>query len=392
MGISLSVIVPIYNTEEYIGRCLDSIIKQDFQVAEIICVDDGSKDNSCAIVESYKENYDIIKLISQENQGVVAARKRGVRAATGDYVAYVDSDDWIDKQMYKEMIRYVKADRSIDIVTSGLIRDYEGHSVIESENIPAGLYQGQILEIGLWNRMIDTSVFFRSNISVHINNKIYKRTLAQEVMDSVDDRINIGDDAACVYPGILRAKKIYVTGKSYYHYFMRSDSITTHIKKDEYARLNILHTYLCDALIGSRIKVPNILQQMKLFHSYCCFLQAPQYMLRYTDGVLYPFGVIGCMDRIAVFGVGKFGKNLITFIREHMSNEIVICVDNKKMEGISSVESLDNMDFDKILIAVLLYDVAVQCFDQLVGMGISKEKILLVDYRLVGREVHYEKK
>ncbi len=91
----ISVIVPVYNVEKYLSKCLDSIINQTYQNLEIICVDDGSTDSSPMILEEYAKKDSRIKIITRQNGGLSAARNTGVKNATGEFVSFVDSDDWI---------------------------------------------------------------------------------------------------------------------------------------------------------------------------------------------------------------------------------------------------------------------------------------------------------
>lgn len=100
----ITVIVPVYNVEKYLRRCLDSIIGQTYQNLEILCIDDGSIDNSGEICEQYAARDARIKVIHQENQGLSTARNRGLDAAEGEYIAFVDSDDYILEDMYKKML------------------------------------------------------------------------------------------------------------------------------------------------------------------------------------------------------------------------------------------------------------------------------------------------
>ena len=111
----LSVIIPIYNTEKYLRDCIESILAQTFTDFELILVDDGSADRSGAICDEYCQLDGRIKVIHQKNGGVTVARKRGTEAASGDYISFIDSDDWIEPNMYHDM--WKKADMyNADIV------------------------------------------------------------------------------------------------------------------------------------------------------------------------------------------------------------------------------------------------------------------------------------
>lgn len=103
----ISVIVPVFNTEEYLNRCLDSIINSTYKELEIICVDDGSTDCSAEILEQYASIDNRITIIHQDNQGVSVARNKGLESAVGEYVCFIDSDDWIHEQFFTYLHRAI---------------------------------------------------------------------------------------------------------------------------------------------------------------------------------------------------------------------------------------------------------------------------------------------
>ena len=96
----ISVIIPVYNTEQYLKRCLDSIKENTYQYLEIICINDGSTDNSLEILEQYQKDDSRFIIIDQKNSGVSKARNNGLEKATGDYIAFIDSDDWINPKYF----------------------------------------------------------------------------------------------------------------------------------------------------------------------------------------------------------------------------------------------------------------------------------------------------
>ena len=99
----ISIIVPVYNVEEYLERCVDSLITQTYHNIEILLIDDGSTDNSFSICNRYAKTDKRVKTISQANNGVAAARNAGLAIATGDYIGFVDPDDYVDKDMYETL-------------------------------------------------------------------------------------------------------------------------------------------------------------------------------------------------------------------------------------------------------------------------------------------------
>ncbi len=99
----VSIIVPVYNVENYLDRCLDSLINQSFDDIEIICINDGSTDNSLSILKDYEKKDARVKIINKDNSGVSDCRNNGINVANGEYIVFVDSDDWIDVNMIETM-------------------------------------------------------------------------------------------------------------------------------------------------------------------------------------------------------------------------------------------------------------------------------------------------
>ena len=124
----VSVIVPVYNVEKYLPKCLDSIVGQTYENLEIICVDDGSPDNSAEILRNYAEKDNRIKVISKENNGLSSARNAGMEIATGEYIVFVDSDDWIDENTIESAVS-VAENEGFDMVMWGYTREYKYQSV-----------------------------------------------------------------------------------------------------------------------------------------------------------------------------------------------------------------------------------------------------------------------
>lgn len=122
----ISVIVPVYNSEKYLSKCLESIIKQTYKDIEIICVDDGSKDASLKILREYVKKDDRIRIIYKENEGVSLARNTGLEIVKGEYILFVDSDDWIDRSTCEKAVKQMR--EGVDLVMWSYIRERGGES------------------------------------------------------------------------------------------------------------------------------------------------------------------------------------------------------------------------------------------------------------------------
>lgn len=125
---SVSVIIPVYNVEKYLPKCLDSVVGQTYANLEIICINDGSPDSSSAILDAYAKKDDRIRIINQKNQGLSGARNTGIQSATGEYTVFLDSDDWLDTDTVEHAVA-VAEKHGCDVVMWGYTREFEGKSI-----------------------------------------------------------------------------------------------------------------------------------------------------------------------------------------------------------------------------------------------------------------------
>lgn len=366
----LSVIIPVYNVAPYLRRCLDSVINQTYTNLEIICVNDGSTDDSLTILEEYAQKDSRIKIISKPNGGLVSARKAGTEVATGEYITQVDSDDYIELEMYQELMNLM-VEHQVAVVTSGLIRDYGDRIVIEPENLTSGCYIGEKLR-QLQLNIVDTEKFYKPNISLHVTNKIYRTDLYKKYQSIVPDAVSVGEDAAVVLPLLLDCKSIYVSGQNYDHYCIRSDSImgSTHVGKDDplYEMLNHIEQ---NTLQKSRETKIIFQKQFETFSLYMRLLRNPSEVLRYEDGYLYPFGEVSKEENLVLYGAGKFGVALKQFLNENGFKNVIWVDQNAKRDGVISWDEAKEMHFDKVIAGALVYD-AVESMRKTVGESVPK--------------------
>ena len=214
----LSVVVPVYNTEKYLRECIDSVLAQTFTDFELILIDDGSTDQSSAICDAYGESDSRVKVIHQKNGGVTEARKRGVEAAESAYISFVDSDDWIEPNMYQDMLS--KADlHSADMVFCDMLAERRAGSV----QIPGGSFWGMFDAEQLHQQVYTTMLFdFSKNapgLSLNLCNKLIKSDLAKLVFKEFPGELTYGEDALGSLMCLLRAKRIYIMkDRAFYHY------------------------------------------------------------------------------------------------------------------------------------------------------------------------------
>lgn len=368
----VSVIVPIYNAGQYINKCLQSIISQTYENIEIILVDDGSTDGGGELCDKWAKQEGRIRVCHKQNGGLVSARKKGVETARGKYVAHVDADDWIEPEMYEEMVkRAVECDA--DVVTSGMIRDYANHSVVEHEGLDGGIYRGGRLEKEYWTNVIATDTFFKSNTNMHITNKLSKREIALKHQMGLPDSVRLFEDAAVVYPMVFDARCIVVTGKAFYHYVIHDNSMMSQSRQDA----GIAHVRkIFGELVGKKEKaVPNIRQQLDRALLYAMLFAEPEQVFRTNGHVLYPYEGLGQGIRVIVYGTGRFGREVFDYLHKTRECEVVAWCDKVTKDGIVSLEEALKYEFDKIIIAVLLSDMADSIEAVMLDKGIEKERI-----------------
>ncbi|MGG1593055.1 glycosyltransferase family 2 protein [Terribacillus saccharophilus] len=213
MNKKLSVIIPVYNVELYLRRCIDSVINQTYRELEIILVNDGSTDDCGEICEHYKSLDDRIIVIHKENGGLSDARNAGLEVATGDYISFVDSDDLINEDMYSDLIRLI-IEHNCDIAESDLIEFYK------EENLDLKNEEEKLILFKKEQALISTVI--DQNCKTFVWNKVYKKHLWNDIRFP---KGRIFEDTATTYKVVAIANGIIKSNRKYYYYFQRSDSI-----------------------------------------------------------------------------------------------------------------------------------------------------------------------
>ncbi len=217
---TISVVVPVYNVEKYLERCILSIINQTYQNLEIILVDDGSTDNSGVICDEFAQKDPRIKVIHKENGGLSDARNAGIKAASGDYIGFIDSDDYISHQMYEKLLVTLeenKADISIcnyvyvDEITGEEDKKMSSLSPIKTEVLTK--HQGY----EKLNAYVDGYSFY-----VTAWNKLYKKELFSDILFA---KGKLHEDEFIVHKLFEKCEKIAVTEDILYFYVIRQGSI-----------------------------------------------------------------------------------------------------------------------------------------------------------------------
>ena len=225
----VSVIVPIYNAEKHIRKCVDSLVNQTYQNTEIILVDDGSPDTSGKICDEYAGKYDRVKVIHKSNGGVSAARNTGMSAASGQYIHFCDADDWIEPETYSDIVPKL-VEEDADVALFGWYVDTENKGVISSVSRTDHALDGVGDQYDIFHGMliICGTAGGLKGYGNFIWNKIYKKeSLIDENGNLIlfDETIKVAEDGIwLMYAGQNWNKGVFAR-KAYYHYYTNNESV-----------------------------------------------------------------------------------------------------------------------------------------------------------------------
>lgn len=388
----ISIIVPIYNVRSYLEQCIESIIHQTYKELEIILVDDGSTDGCSEICDHYKALDDRIVVIHKENGGLVSARKTGIIAATGAYIAYVDGDDWIEPDMYETLYKKM-VEEDVDVVLTGRYEDTGNYSRKVICELFAGRYNKCSMEEQVYSRMLVGGDFFTWGIFPSVWGNLYKKKDILQFQLRVENEITMGEDAAVVYPLLLSVRSIYVLDECFYHYRQSANSMVKQKGESdlERKRFRILYNAVSREF-SNGYNTDNLQWQWR---QYMLFL-----MLARADGLydgfdeldyLYPFPDIKRGTKIILYGASTYGQRLYDYLRETSFCQVQLWADRNFVElrkfglNVSSPDEIANQEFDYIVIAVS-YAKTIKSIKKELCKVVDEAKIKSIDVETVVSE------
>lgn len=385
----ISLIVPVYNAEMYLKKCVESIQKQTYKALELILIDDGSTDKSALICDEFALKDKRIKVIHKSNEGPVIARKRGLEVASGQFVAFADADDWLEPNMierlYEELIKY-----DVDICMCGRYENTGDSQRSVYHGIPQGKYDKKSLFEHIYPSMIVNGDFFDWGIFPGLWDKLFKRTCLEEYFMDVDDQITMGDDAASVYPAILNADGIYVIGECLYHY---RQTVSSMVKSKpmlniETQKYSILYT----SVLKKFEQYKNIFDLREQWLEYLLFLMVPRADSLYRDidklDYLFPFPDVKKGSNIVIYGMGTYGQRLYSFLKRTGFCNVLMCADRNYIElckqglCVNSPEEICKCDYDAIVVASSFAKARTSIYNDLIS-HFPKEKVHIMDVDLI---------
>ncbi|WP_422104959.1 glycosyltransferase family 2 protein [Winogradskyella sp.] len=381
----ISVIVPIYRIENYLAKCIESLLQQSFQDFELILVDDGSPDSCPEICDNYAKKDQRIKVIHKTNGGLLSARKAGLDAALGTYIAYVDGDDWVDNYYLDTLYRLAESNMA-DLVVTGHFREF--NSKIETiKPKAAGVYDADQIRSEILPNAIYNGEFCEHGMSTYVWNKLFKKALLKQILYDVHNDVIMGEDAAITYSYLAISKRLVISKIPLYYYRQRHDSIVKSIEnpKIEYYRLGLLMNLLKTKL--SAIIDENTLNKQINYYLYS------QILVR-SGGLIYndktqswfnPFLQTKQGSKIVVYSSGSFGQHILSTNLKTDYFKIIKWVDvdfhDLKIgdNTVNPISSPSNEEFDFLIIATINPSIYRLIKTELELMGIESSKIIKID-------------
>lgn len=238
----ISVIVPVYNTEKYLERCVNSLTGQRWDDLEIVLVDDGSTDQSGALCDRLAAADHRIRVIHKENGGLVSSWKRGVQEATGAYVCFVDSDDWIDLTMLEEMGAYLTGREGEIIAGDYVIEKGNGVQQYVWQQLAPGEYVGEQLKREVVPRLLGNEQRY---VCISRCMKLISRELICDNMHYSDPAVRMAEDLIAMFPALVDCRRLVILNhKAYYHYLYVESSMVHKYDRGLYENIRLLRKIL----------------------------------------------------------------------------------------------------------------------------------------------------
>ena len=387
----ISIVVPVYNVEAYLERCIESLLGQTYRNIEIILIDDGSDDASKEICDRYAAADSRVIALHKENGGVVSARRAGAGLATGDYVCSVDGDDWIEADRIRRFAERAAQTGADMIYMEGYYKDYTNRSVLVETCVEDGIYSGNEIMERVFPMLIETSSCFRRQIRAMQVCWGIRREMFRSMWDKIDDRVSMGEDYAHIILCLMEAGTVCLMRERGYHYVMRESSASHTLNKASLEGVRLWFRLVNEQMDahGCRDELNLHMVFLKMWYimncDYAVLLEKPR-------GYLYPYPQVTKGSRVAVYGAGTVGTLFVKALDKAEDYEVTCWVDRysagQTLDGhtVQPVSGLLEAQFDYVAIAVLDRDVVDEIEKSLLEYGIPKEKIAAMDAGAISRE------
>lgn len=373
----LSIIIPVYNSEKYLKRCLDSVVAQNYKELEIILIDDGSVDCSLQICEEYAKKDHRIIVCHKENGGAGFARKEGLKIAQGDYITCIDADDWVEENAYDRLMN--KANRfNPDLIACSFIKEFEGFQTVRNDYPDEGLYSKREF-YDVMKKAGDEKPFFCQIVNGSLCCKLFKKEYYEKYQMSVPSEIVLCEDVAVILPMLFEIDTIYIDKKPYYHYCQNKDSSSWEWRSGEYQRWNMLVKYLKQYYESYQDEV---IQGLILHSIYFAMMELLYDLPKeyYSNGI--PFlNKIKKNSKVVIYGKGVYANNLLDVMKRYDLCDVVCNVDSVDADILFS---MNEEEYDYVLIAILDCLIVEKVKKFVCKNGIDEKKVLIIEKSNLG--------
>lgn len=375
----ISVIVPIYNSQTYLRSCLDSIVNQTYKKLEIVLIDDGSKDYSSEICKEYVEKDDRVIYKYQENQGVNAARKEGLRISSGRYIGFVDSDDELDLDFMELLYTHICKTQA-DFVHSGYVIENDNDIKWNELNFKEENYRFQtIAEREAFLKRNIFKVDGNQQITFSIWSKLFKRELITKCYECVPNDLVLGEDGICLIYVLSECETLSTYRVAKYHYRIRKNS-TSHFLNNQYilSHYHFFHELINACKYCGYDGMEDSLAMFCLRESNDLFRRMGMSIRQYS----FPQIEILMGKKIIIYGAGVVG---IDYYKQFQAQEniSVVGVFDKNWEvnqqeelQIQNPNQIKELEYDYAIIAILSESAAEDIRAELMKQGVEPEKLI----------------
>lgn len=369
----ISVIVTVYNKVEYIEQCLRSILDQTYHDIEIIVVNDGSTDGSETVCNELASQDSRIKVYTQCNQGLVKSRKFGASKAKGEFISFVDGDDWIDREMIDRMVKEQK-ENDADIVLCNYYNCRKDKLQSRNFALGDGFYSLEGEETGIFD------AYFKINTDCatmhNVCEKLIRKCVFTSAQELVDDQVTRAEDLVFSYALLHLCNGIQVVNKPMYFYRWVEDSmihsVNVSVLRDvEIAYENILHIR---KILGNSWRLD---KNVDVFFRRWMDNLSDAIWGNYSIRYIFPYECIKMNSKVILYGMGKVGKSFKRQIENGQYCELVGIMDSNKIDQhLMSLDDVHNSAFDYIVISVLSEKSAESIRERLINYGVEDSKIV----------------
>ncbi|MCI8294176.1 MAG: glycosyltransferase [Hespellia sp.] len=376
----LSVIIPVYNAQESLKNCVESILRQTYSSFELILVDDGSVDYSGDLCDAYAAEDSRVRVLHQRNGGPYQARKAGVRNAKGEIVTFCDADDWLEPNAFETAMK-IFAKWDPDMFAYAYLTGDQG---VERHLYPEKLYSAAEIRSKILPGMLYDPTVGRRRLNPSLCCKYMKKALYTKVTETVTDRITLGEDALVAYPAVCDAKSLYLCNGAFYHYNSNPVSCTRQFPLERIVEVQNFQDNL--TRLFQEMGLWDILrfQTENYVRHFLAMMVKNWYGMELSPIMFrFPYHLIFQDSRLVIYGAGNVGKSYLNELQIRKYIKVVGWADQnyKKMELYNGVrvmapEEIKDMVFDQLLIAVDQEEVAMEIREDLIHMGIAGDKII----------------